>query len=72
MEKISAWVARNRNMGLYLFLEKPKKYKIYNCWDCEDELGLSSTNKELDNKLFPQVRWEDDEPTKVELSIKIK
>ena len=70
-DKITAWVARDENTSLYLFLEKPKKYKTYKCWDCENEVGLSSNNKELNKNLFPQVKWEDVEPTKVELTIKI-
>ena len=70
-EKITAWIARDENIGLFLFLKKPKKYNIYKCWDCENEEGLCSNNKELNNNLFPEVKWEDDEPTEVELTIKI-
>lgn len=70
-EKITAWIARDGNMSLYIFFEKPKKFEKYKCWDLENADGMWGTNKELNKDLFPQVKWEDDEPTKVELTIKI-
>lgn len=70
-EKITAWIARDENMSLFLFLVKPEKYNIYKCWDCKNEEGLYSNNKELNKNLFPEVKWEDKKPTEVELTIKI-
>ena len=32
---------------------------------------MECTYRELNKDLFPQVKWEDSEPTKVELTIKI-
>ena len=70
-EKITAWVARDGNMGLYIFFERPKKFENYKCWDLKNAEGMWGTSKELNKDLFPQVKWEDEEPTKVELTIKI-
>lgn len=69
-EKITAWIARDVDMRLYIFFERPKKYKRYKCWDLEND-GMWGTNKELNKDSFPQVKWEDEEPTKVELTIKV-
>ena len=81
-EKITAWIARDENDNLYSFLyEKPikteKKTKpgdLWGFWDYKDEglsIGGPRTIFMLDKRLFPQVKWEDKEPTKVELTIKI-
>lgn len=63
-EKITAWVARDKNSGLYIHTLEPNKEKDF--W-----IGLGD-NLVIDRHLFPQVKWEDEEPTKVELTIKIK
>ena len=68
-EKITAWIARDENMDLYIFFERPNKR--FECWNLENAEGMCGTNKELNKDLFPQVKWEDSEPTKVELIIKI-
>ena len=70
-EKITAWIARDKNMDLYIFFERPKKDKSFGFWDLENAEGIWGTNKELNKDLFPQVKWEDGEPTKVELTIKV-
>lgn len=69
-EKITAWIARDKNNTLRIFLDKPEKgqsnwyNRIY---------GEFSTINEFYGDLFslPNVQWEDKEPTKVELTIKI-
>lgn len=69
MEKtITAWIARDKNNQLFCFFQKPHKSKYYNVWECIE--GCYSDNQEIDSNLFPQVKWEDEEPTKVELIIK--
>ena len=70
-EKITAWIARDGNMDLYIFFERLKKDKSFGCWDLENAEGMWGTNKELNKDLFPQIKWEDNEPTKVELTIKV-
>ena len=59
------YVARDKNKSLYLYEYEPKKYKIV--WNVY--LGFV---EELDSNLFPEVKWEDKEPTEVELTIKKK
>ena len=57
------WIARDKSGSLYLFKIKPVKYQ--NVWS-----NLSSQSLiPLNNKLFLEVKWEDDEPTKVKLVI---
>lgn len=66
-EKITAWIARDKVTGLHVYNEKPHKSDYYPEW-------VSVEGKYFridDSNLFPQVKWEDDEPTKVELTIKI-
>ena len=74
-EKITAWVARDRANRVYLFAHE-KPIKISNCiWGYGDtplDDERANTNSiRLNMNKFPQVKWEDKEPTKVELTIKI-
>lgn len=57
------YVARDKNGGLYLYTERPKKDTAF--W----YIGSDYFSK-LDSNLFPEVKWEDEEPTEVELVIK--
>lgn len=69
-EKIAAWIARDKNNQLFCFFQKPHKSKYYDVWVCTE--GCCSDNQEInDSELYSQVKWEDEEPTKVELTIKI-
>lgn len=52
-KSIRAWVAREKNGALFLFCEKPKKRKSY--W-----INLNT---------FNNVKWEDNEPTRVYIRI---
>lgn len=57
------WIARDENGSLYLFLrEKPQK--MASLWDNQTDLW-----REIDSHLFPEVKWSDEEPTKVKLVI---
>ena len=62
-KKITAWVARDEDGGLYIHTLEPNKENDF--W-----IGLGD-NLVIDRHLFPRVKWEDEEPTKVELTIKI-
>ena len=68
-EKITAWLARDERGDLYLYNEEPHKDNKYPEW----LIGFDNEGKyiEIDTELFPQVKWEDKEPTEVELTIKI-
>ena len=62
-KSIRAWVAREKNGALFLFREKPKKRKSY--W-----INLNTFNSLLlPKEAFPNVKWEDNEPTRVYIRI---
>lgn len=58
------WAARDEDGTLYIYEEKP--YKNIHVWNC-DELEYFPIIE-----LLPEVKWEDEEPTEVELIIKKK
>lgn len=67
-KKITAWVARNEDTSLYIYIgECP--YKTDCDWDVIYRDG--DYIQELNSNSYPQVKWDDEEPTKVELTIKI-
>lgn len=68
-EKITAWIARDLFGDLTIFLEKPKRHSESTIWGLE--YGGEGKYFEINRNLFPQVKWEDKEPTKVELLIKV-
>lgn len=59
---LKAWVARDEVGSLYMYPDKPKK-RIYN-WSV-NKVGYMR----LDDSLFPEVQWSDEEPKGIELSI---
>lgn len=60
------WLARDKDGELFLFTSKPEKRSIL--WD-----SISARkNFMFIEDLFPEVKWEDEEPTEVELIIKQK
>lgn len=63
MKEIEAWAARDENGMLCLYIEKPRK--LDNQWhsDYASSIGL------LGYECFPEVKWSDEEPTKVKLVI---
>lgn len=64
--KRQAWIARDKNGDLWTFFdEKPTKGK---CMWCSD----GWKDWEINSSLFPSVKWEDAEPTEVEITIKPK
>lgn len=58
------WVARDKDNSLYLYNVKPAKSG--GIWRI---IGLSTYGQamEIDYNLFPNVKWEDEEPTEVEI-----
>lgn len=65
-EKILAWVARDKSRLLIVGTQKPIKEDKFGIWT-----GFAE-HMEINPQLFPQIKWEDKEPTEVELTIKIK
>lgn len=71
-EKISTcstWVARDLDGTLAFFETKP--IKSDSIWVCSDSTNVTSLLGEEFLFKFPNIKWEDKEPTKVELTIKI-
>ena len=57
------WVARDKDGTLYLFTQKPSK--MNDSW-----AGILGTRRgDLPRTMFPEIKWSDDEPTKVKLII---
>ena len=52
------YIARDKDGRLYLYTSNPKKDQFSGEWELRD------------NRLFPEVKWEDEKPKKVELKIK--
>ena len=63
MKTLKAWVARDDDGSLYMYSDKPKKLIDY--WHAA---GVGYMK--LDDSLFPEVQWSDEEPRGIELSIK--
>ena len=63
MKALKAWVARDYDGSLYMYTAKPKKMR--------DNWYASKVGYvKLDDSLFPEVQWSDEEPKKIELSIR--
>ena len=63
MVEIEAWVARDYNGSLYIYTEKPKKL-LNTTW-----FAFELYFMKISELLFPEVKWEDEEPTKVKIII---
>ena len=59
---IDMWVARDKDNSLYEYVDK-KPEKSDTIWDSYGEYA------ENDPRLFPEVKWSDEEPTNVKLII---
>ena len=66
--KQEMWLARDKDDSLFLYIGGiPKKSRLDNLLIAK-ELRITDA-MQLDKDLFPEVRWSDDEPTKVKLVI---
>ena len=62
------WLARDKDDSLFLYIGGiPKKNRLDNEWIAK-ELRITDIML-LDKDLFPEVKWSDNEPTKVKLVI---
>ena len=62
------WLARDEDDSLFLYIGGiPKKNRLDNEWIAK-ELRITDIML-LDKDLFPEVKWSDNEPTKVKLVI---
>ncbi len=57
-KSIRAWIARDRDKRLFLYLNKPKKNE-------SEWLGTALSIYRIPSDAFPSVKWEDNEPTRV-------
>lgn len=63
MKQIEAWLARDEDGMLYLYLREPQK--VTGQWTAPDlHLGYIKLGD-----VFPEVQWSDKEPTKVKITI---
>ena len=63
---IEAWVARDEDGMLYLYLAKPRKNQSKWLPNIRFEFI------ELSRESFPEVKWEDEEPTELTFTVKSK
>lgn len=63
--KVELWIARDKHQNR-LWIHNSKPRKIGSVWVGQ---GLNHFAMMIDNNLFPEVQWEDKEPTEVELKI---
>ena len=62
------WVARDKTDYLYLYDVKPEKYTVQ--WQIpSNERG---TIAKIDSALLPEVKWEDEEPTEIDIVPKVR
>lgn len=61
---LKAWVAREKDGRLYLYLSPPIKRSRQWLQD------INTYCLKIDRDLFPEVKWEDEEPTEVRITIK--
>ena len=71
-EKITAWIARDINGKLTLIPDSRAPLKKTNIEWLPRFQPYEGFYLFLDDRFFPNVKWEDEEPTEVELTIKIK
>ena len=71
-DKITAWIARDKNGELTFYETKPIKVIESGIWTCSESDNITTLFGDEFLFKFPEVKWEDEEPTEVELTIKIK
>ena len=65
MKEMEAWVARDEDGELYLYKDKPLRGSEQ--WH-ENPVSITGLI-ELRKESFPEVKWSDDEPTRVKITI---
>ena len=63
MKALKAWVARDEDGMLYLYLSKPIKFEGRWIPTCLKFIIM-------DKELYPEVKWEDEEATEVTITLK--
>ena len=65
MKEMEAWAARDKDGELYLYKDKPLRGSEQ--WH-ENPVSITGLI-ELRKESFPEVKWSDDEPTRVKITI---
>ena len=65
MKALKAWLARDEDGMLYLYLDKPLNFE--GRW-----IPTSNRFTVMNEALFPEVQWTDEEPTELKLTVKKK
>ena len=65
---VKGWIARDESGFIYYYSVKPHKSLRFSQW-C---VGRSHQLVLLSDDIFPFVKWEDEEPTPCEITIKLK
>lgn len=63
-KEINMYIARDKDGTLCVFFNKPVKIDDRGYWQ---PTKVSLDCIKIDSSLFPEVKWEDEEPTEVEL-----
>ena len=64
MKELKAWVARDKDGMLYLYLAEPRK--SHSKW----LPNIRADYFEINRELFPEVKWEDEDPTELTFTVK--
>ena len=67
-----AWLARDWNGSLWIYSEKPYKNSCESKMRWESDSFYERIEDNEETTETRKVKWEDEEPTEVELTIKIK
>ena len=71
MKKLQAWIARSQDGSLWLYIHRP--YKTETDWIVNDDDGVITWLELCDTDTnYPNVKWEDEYPTEIELVVNIK
>lgn len=71
-KKFTHYVTREENGDLNLWSRKPEKYLFpkFRGWaPSMNETNLHNIRHRIDNRLYPNVKWEDDKPFKIMLNV---
>ena len=66
MKEMEAWIARDEDGTLFLYKDKP--FRGSEQW--HENPVLFTGLIELRREWFPEIKWSDDEPTRVSITIK--
>ena len=62
------WIARDPDKSLWAYLIKPEKDKEFDAWVVPDTCSIQEAGFRIPyDDLFPEVKWEDEEPRELVL-----